>query len=198
MAKAPPRCPKTCLEERDRRANAAQQRDLVCIDLTEDKVTPEENGKEEEDVMTMSEVQKEERKAELVTILECASKYKLAAGGGRLWPSRLPLGKAPYLAKVPPRSGIAKLMQHSEEWGDFGQVVWPWESHPTWPKSPSRPKTCFQERNCRAKAAQQKDMERLKTNIKRRDFGQFIWPWDRQPTWPKSPQTPSSKAMTKC
>ncbi len=82
--------------------------------------------------MTMSEVQKEGRKAELVAILEC----KLVAGG-RLWPSCLPLGKAPYLAEVPPRSGIAKLMQHSE---NFGQVVWPWESHPTWPKSPQPPK----------------------------------------------------------
>ena len=89
--------------------------------------------------MIMSEVQEEERKAELVTILECASKYKLVAGG-RLWPSCLPLDKAPYLAEVPPRSGIAKLMQQSEEWGDFGQVVWPWDSHPTWPKSPQTPK----------------------------------------------------------
>ena len=86
--------------------------------------------------MIMSEVQEEERKAELVTILECASKYKLVAGG-RLWPSCLPLGKAPHLAEDPPRSGIAELMQHSE---DFGQVVWPWDSHPTWPKSPQSPK----------------------------------------------------------
>ncbi len=34
--------------------------------------------------MIMSEVQEEEGKAELVTILECASKYKLVAGEGTL------------------------------------------------------------------------------------------------------------------
>ena len=105
LGQSPSRHPKTRFQKRDRRANAAQQRDLVCIDLTDDKVTPEENGKEEEDVMTMSEVQEEERKAELVTILECASKYKLVARG-RLWPSCLPLGKAPYLAEVPPGAAL--------------------------------------------------------------------------------------------
>ena len=51
--------------------------DLVCIDPTEDEVAPDENGKEEEDVMIVSEVQKEDRKAELVTILESASECEL-------------------------------------------------------------------------------------------------------------------------